>query len=253
MKERIYSDYIMGNRYKEYEEFLKLFLKYDYKFICVKDYELLNDNDNKYIVLRHDIDSDIKIAKKMFEIEKKLNIKSTYYFRLCTIDTEFIREIYDYGSEVGYHYEEIAQYCKDHNVISKEFVINNIDDIKTCMIKNIKKFEDDTNVKIYSIASHGDFINRKINIPNKYLYQDDIKQKLKLIEAYDIENLIDFRTADTMYPKFWKRDIKEAINQKSKNVLVLVHPRWWNSSPLIRARLDIQRIIDEIKYCRKGE
>lgn len=249
--ESIYNDYLMPNRYKEYEDFLKSFLNNNYEFICVKDYKKLENNSKKYIIIRHDIDSDIKIAKRMFEIEKNLNIKSTYYFRLCTVDKKFITEIVEYGSEVGYHYEEIAQFCKDNRMISKEFVEKNLEKIKEKMISNIKLFEENNNIKLYSIASHGDFVNRKINVTNKFIYESDLQEKLKLIEAYDIENLLDFRTADTMHPKFWKKNPKNAINENRKKVLILVHTRWWNKAPIERFKLDIKRISEHIKYKKR--
>lgn len=248
MKDRIYANYFMKNRYKEYEEFLKAFLNAGYQFICIRDYEKLKDQKCKHIILRHDIDSDVKIAKKMFEIEKQLNIKSTYYFRLCTFDVKFINEIYEYGSEVGYHYEEIAQYCKDKRDFSKDFVDNNMEEIKKCMINNITNFEEKAGMKIDSIASHGDFINRKINVRNEYLYDTDMKKRLNLIEAYDVESMINFRTIDAMYPKCWQHNYKEAINSNSQKVLILVHPRWWNKAPITRTKLEIQRIVEAIKY-----
>lgn len=248
MKDRIYANYFMKNRYKEYEEFLKAFLNAGYQFICIRDYEKLKDKNCKHIILRHDIDSDVKIAKKMFEIEKQLNIKSTYYFRLCTFNAKLIKEIYEYGSEVGYHYEEIAQYCKDKRQFSKDFVYNNIEEIKKCMINNVSEFEEKAGIKIDSIASHGDFINRKINIRNEYLYDKDMKKRLNLIEAYDIDRLIDFRTIDAMYPKYWQHDYKKAIDLNSQNVLILVHPRWWDKAPITRTMLEVERAVEAIKY-----
>lgn len=247
---RIYNDYLMPNRYKEYEKLLKKFKDNNYEFICVKDYKKLENDNRKYIIIRHDIDSDVKIAKKMFEIEQKLNIKSTYYFRLCTLDKEFIKEITKYGSEVGYHYEEISQFCKDNNTISKQYVENNIEPIKEKMIKNIKQFEEENKIKLYSIVSHGDWVNRKINITNKYIY-DAMSEKLDLIEAYNIEYLLDFRTADNMYPIFWKDNPEKAINENKRRVLILVHPRWWNKAPIERLKLDMERIFDSIKYINK--
>lgn len=248
MKDRIYANYFMKNRYKEYEEFLKTFLNSGYQFICIRDYEKLKDQKCKHIILRHDIDSDVKIAKKMFEIEKQLNIKSTYYFRSCTFDVKFINKIYEYGSEVGYHYEEIAQYCKGNRRFSKDFVDNNIEEIKKSMIKNITNFEKKAGIKINSIASHGDFINRKINVRNEYLYDMDMKKRLNLIEAYDVESMINFRTSDAMYPKYWEHNYKQAINLNSQNVLILVHPRWWDKAPITRTKLELQRIVEAIKY-----
>lgn len=246
---RIYSDYLMPNRYKEYTNFLKMFQENNFEFICVKDYKkLIENNKKKYIILRHDIDSDVAIARKIFNIEKSMNIKSTYYFRLSTIDKEFIREIIEYGSEVGYHYEELAQYCKKHNQFNANFAKEHIADIQQEMIKNIINIQIENNIKIYSIASHGDFVNRKINIMNKIIYDKVLQSKLGLIEAYDIEQWIDFRTADRMYPICWKEDPKHAIEQGKNRVLVLTHPRWWASSPISRVKLDIQRIIEEFKY-----
>lgn len=250
MRERLYNDYIMPNRYKEYEELIKKFQVNNYEFICVKDYKKLEENVNKrYIIIRHDIDSDISIARKMFEIEKRLGVKSTYYFRLCTIDKKLIKDIDSYGSEVGYHYEELAQFCKENKRISKQFAEEHLAEIQERMINNIQKLEKENNIKIKSIASHGDFVNRKIGLTNKEAYNENLKEGM--IEAYDIEKNIEYRTADTMYPVFWKEDPEEAIKTEKNKVLILVHPRWWNKAPITRMKIDIMRLIDAIKYRKK--
>lgn len=245
---RLYNDYIMPNRYKEYEELLNEFKDNGYKFICVKDYKELKNETQKYIIIRHDIDSDVKIARKMFEIEKKLGVKTTYYFRLKTANNQLIQDINQYGGEVGYHYEEIAQFCKDNKTVSKQFVIDNLNKIKEKFYQNVQLFEKENNIKLCSIASHGDFINRRIEIANKFIYEKDIQEKLGLIEAYDIEDLLDFRTADAMYPHFWKIDPKDAIKENKKRILILVHTRWWNKAPLERLKQDFERTIDKIRY-----
>lgn len=245
MFNRFYNDYLMPSRLTNYETLLKKFLKNDFKFICVKDYHKLFNDNFKYCIIRHDIDSDVNIAKKMFEIEKKLNIYSTYYFRKSTLNKEFIKEINEYGSEVGYHYEEIASFCRKEKNINRFNVKNNIFLIKQSFIENIEQIEKEYNIKIYSIASHGDFINRKIDIANKYLYDNDMQNKLKLIEAYDVEQYLDFRTKDAMYPKLLVDNPDDAI-VNSKKVLLLIHPRWWNKAPFERFRLDIKRLWDEL-------
>jgi hypothetical protein len=249
MYNRLYNDYFMPNRYKEYENLLKLFLENNYQFICVKDYKALERN-GKYIIIRHDIDSDLRIAKKMFEIEKNLNINTTYYFRLNTMEKDFMTNINNFGSEVGYHYEEIAQFCKNNKKVNAEYVKSNIKIIRDNFIKNIKDIEKIYKIKLYSIASHGDFVNRKLGMTNKYLYNDELQRRLNLIEAYDIEKWINFRTADDEYPKFWKENPEKAIKNNKNKVLLLIHTRYWDKAPIERFKIDFIRLRDAIKLIK---
>ncbi len=51
-------------------------------------------NNNKLVVLRHDIDRKPKNALRMAELEQGLGVQSTYYFRFpYTFKPEIIREI----------------------------------------------------------------------------------------------------------------------------------------------------------------
>lgn len=248
MKNRIYNDYFMKSRISEYEKLLSDYLENGYIFLMIKESRKKLDDKKKYIFIRHDIDSDIKIARKMFEVEKKLNIKTTYYFRLSTFDKKLVEDIINYGSEVGYHYEEIATYCKENNIFDKDNIIKNTKIIKEKFINNVKTLQNKYNLKFYSIASHGDFINRKIKLTNDQIYDKDLKNKLKFIEAYDMEYMLDFRTSDCMPPKFFKQDPYLAIKNNKKKVLLLIHTRYWGSAPIERFKLDLNRIIDSIRY-----
>ena len=48
MKDRIYNDYFLPDRMDEYEKLLKSYLEKDYKFLCIKDYQKMKNNQ-KYI------------------------------------------------------------------------------------------------------------------------------------------------------------------------------------------------------------
>lgn len=248
IKDRLYNDYLMSNRYDDYEKLLKSFLDNDYQFLMIKESKDKLNNTKKYIYIRHDIDSDIKIARKMFEIEKKLNIKSTFYFRLSTFNKKLVKEILEYGSEVGYHYEEVATFCKLNKNISKEFVELNKNKIQEMFLENIKRIQKEYEFSISSIAAHGDFVNRKLQITNKFLYDSKLNKKLKFIEAYDIEDNLDFRTSDCMYPKFFKENPNQAIKENKRNVLLLVHTRYWDKNPIERFKLDLCRVIESIRF-----
>lgn len=61
-------------------------------------------------ILRHDIDRKIGNARRMAELEAKLGIAATYYFRYpATFDTAIISRIRDLGHEIGYHYEVLSK------------------------------------------------------------------------------------------------------------------------------------------------
>lgn len=71
--------------------------------------EFLSRNYEKGIVLRHDVD---KLPGKSLEFarqETALGIRGTYYFRIVpeSFDEKIIKETYELGHEMGYHYEDM--------------------------------------------------------------------------------------------------------------------------------------------------
>ena len=251
IKNRIYNDYFMKNRYSEYELLIKNLLENRYQFITISEYKKLLSK-GKYIIIRHDIDSDVDIAKRMFEIEKKYNVRTTFYFRTCTFDRQLMLEINDFGSEVGYHFEEIATYVKKHKLKSRKQILENMPDIQRMFVDNIQRFEDEFDIKLSSIAAHGDFINRKYKIVNNELFDKRMRKKFSnIVEAYDdeIESNLDFSISDDVYPNFWKPNSPfDAIKNKKRRMLILIHTRWWNSAPLERFKCEVNRVIEGIKY-----
>ena len=80
-----------------------------YKIKRVCDY----DNDDKVILLRHDIDFSLDYAHMLATYEYNLNIKSSYYVylhsglynALSPSGMEIIRKIKNLGHEIGLHYD----------------------------------------------------------------------------------------------------------------------------------------------------
>ncbi|WP_052233292.1 hypothetical protein [Massilia sp. WF1] len=85
---------------------------------------------SKVIVHRHDIDTDLRTTRKLFEIEKKYGIRASYYFRLSTLDFGLMREIEEYGSEAIYHYEELASFAKRNKIKDPALVRNRLPEIR---------------------------------------------------------------------------------------------------------------------------
>lgn len=254
--QRLYNDYLMPGRWDDYRSLLQQALQHGYRFVRHDQYDQPDYNSSqKYFFLRHDIDSDIKIAKKMFRIEQELGVQSTYYFRLSTLDFDFMQQIHSFGSEVGYHYEEIADYIKKYHLKTPQDVQDSMPKIQDLFVANVKALEERLGFPIQTAASHGDFMNRAFQMPNLRLMNEDVRERAGIrLEAYDecLGRHISFRAADEMYPVFWNPSSPvDAIHQNSPVVFALVHPRQWQCAPLSRFRLDFDRVMDEFKYRRE--
>ena len=237
IRNRIYSDYLMPSRLKEYEMIISFLKKNGYRFLTLKEYKNFLDIENlkgKYLINRHDIDTDLLTAKAFFEIEKKYGVKASYYFRLSTLDIDFMKEIEEYGSEASYHFEEIATFAKENHIKSKDEIFNRMDEIKKLFKQNFINIESKLGYKLLTVCSHGDFVNRKLKIVNNKITDDkNLRKELEIIaEAYDddIMNSIDVYLSDGVF------SIKETADNilkriENKNVIyMLTHPRQWRVS-----------------------
>ena len=83
-----------------------------YKFLRMKD--ALNESDNeKVILMRHDLDMSLPAAFNLAKIEGDLGIKATYFVRLHAKNYNllsqesysFAHKIIEMGHEIGLHYE----------------------------------------------------------------------------------------------------------------------------------------------------
>lgn len=186
------------------------------------------DSEKKYFISRHDIDTDLKTTEKIFNLEQKLGVKSSFYFRLSTMDYSMMSEIDKFGSESSYHFEEIATLAKkynwdkgsiDLNVAQKEFEYN---------LLTIKQ---NANVAMRSVCSHGDFANRLLGVVNHKLLDDKLRTSLGIeLETYDEKFMkhVSSRHSDTHYPEFFKPGSPvNAIREGVEVVYMLTHPRHW--------------------------
>ncbi|MGK0140060.1 MAG: hypothetical protein ACI9DJ_003527 [Algoriphagus sp.] len=92
----------------KYKCLLNSLISQSFTFQIFKDF-ICNPHE-KAIMLRHDVDVLPQNSLVFARNQAKNEIKGTYYFRAVpeSWDERVIKEIYDLGHEVGYHYESLT-------------------------------------------------------------------------------------------------------------------------------------------------
>lgn len=172
-----------------YKNLLETLLRANFLFITFEEY-CTHKPDKKHIILRHDVDLLPARSLVLAEIEHKLGIKATYYFRIVAESNQpkFIREIAKLGHEIAYHYEDLTMAKGDVDIAYKNYK-ENLDyfrqyyDVKTISMhgnpaskydnRNIWKTFDYHKFNIIG-EPYFDFINNEINSleGNKFYFTD---------------------------------------------------------------------------------
>jgi len=210
--------------------------------------------DGKFMILRHDVDSDVATAEKMWSIEQEFGARSSFYFRLCTLDFDLMRSIEQSGSEASYHYEELATFAKQRCIRQPEDLVRFMPEIQRMFGDNIGMLRQQSGLPMVSVASHGDFANRHLGMANWVLLEPrELRAQLGIeVEAYD-EALMRFvisRYCDiAQYPALWNpSNPVEAVQRSEPVTYVLTHPGRWNCNRAERVKQDTLRLMDGIKY-----
>jgi hypothetical protein len=82
----------------------------------------LNSTVHFLVVIRHNVDRNPENALKLAELESKLRIYGTYYFRIVdeSFNSDIIKKIADMGHEIGYHYEDVELSIKNSKLKIKK-------------------------------------------------------------------------------------------------------------------------------------
>ena len=248
----------MPSRLGEFKRLLNSALEHGYQTYTISQFwkETKHGKINipgKCLILRHDIDTDLSTAKRMWEIEHSLSIKSTFFFRLSTFNVRLMKLIENNGGEASYHYEELATFCKKHHIKSTQEVKERLHEIRDQFKMNIMRLRELSGLPLQIVASHGDFVNRKLCIPNQIILKDkDFRKDVNInLEAYDesANRLIESRHSDKPFPQFWAPVAPiQAIENHIGVIYVLIHPRQWRASIITNLKDNLKRLYEQLKY-----
>ena len=232
------------NKYKELCEKIK---NSGYTIFTMKDFFEMQKKqsikDLNFIILRHDVDKMPENALEMAIIENKLRIQSTYYFRSTknVFMPEIMKQIYNLGHEIGYHYENLVT-AKGNIVQAIELFEKDLRDFRDiCEIKTIcmhgnslSKWDNRDLWKSYNFQDFGIIGEAYISIDySKVLYLSDSggswnNSKVRIKDTVDKNSLKlpgEIINTDTIIDIFKIND-----NNSIKQICLLAHPDRWNDS-----------------------
>jgi hypothetical protein len=253
---RVYRDYLEPDRLDELRRLLRCAVEQRYETMTLLAFAERVAAGTlgaraRVLLLRHDVDSHVPRARRMWEIERQLGIVGTFFFRRSTWDVPFMRELAAAGCEVGYHYEELATLIKEHGAptagAARELIVPARDRLRAALAE----LRADSGLALDVLASHGDFANRAVDVANVELLGDAAfrTQIGARLEGYDIEAHVDVRCSDGAGPERWSPvDPELELARGAPVVELLIHPRGWGAAPVTNARMDVERLIDGARY-----
>lgn len=254
---RLISDYGIFNRIRAYEELLRTAISEGYTVMRHCDFvRALDENKplrDRVLLVRHDIDTDPNFCFQWLEVEKKLGINTSYFFRLSTAKKSVMQEVVACGGECGYHYEEAATVAKEYRVRDVDTLEQYRDIIEQQFAENVKRIESIAGTRIVSVVSHGDFVNRKLQLPNHSFVNNQLLKQCQLAyEGYDhrMVSRYSVNISDHLYPTYFRGEVSpmDAIRNHLPVVHLLVHPRHWRSSWYWNTRENVTRLIEGVAY-----
>lgn len=258
VSDRMYSDFLMPSRLGKYRALLEAALAEDYTFVSIEEYwNLLRANEidpaRRYFILRHDIDTDTETADVMWRIERALKISSSYFFRLSTIDLPLMARIAEGGSWVSYHFEELATVAKRRRPVDSAAAMRLVPEAQDLFRTNLARLRGQTGLPMDVVTSHGDFVNRMLDLGNYEILTDPaIREEMGIsLETQDKPFLtsVTAHQSDSPYPRFWIRgDPFVAIADREPIVYLLVHPRHWRVNRLVNLRDNAGRLREGLSY-----
>lgn len=225
---------------KMYEQLCRVLLDSKYVFSTVHEYLSSEKACPKTIIFRHDIDRTPVRALHLAQLEQRIGVKSTYYFRStkAVFQPDIIGQIVQLGHEIGYHYETLAEcngdYDKAISLFAEELArFRDICPVTTISMhgRPLSKFDNRNLWEKYDFRDYGLIGECYLSIdyntvlylsdtgrtwhPTRYNVRDQVKGQ-PLPELDTTGDLINYITC--------------GIN---KPLCLLTHPNRWTDSPLI--------------------
>lgn len=217
---------------------------------CIPAYEV-NSTSKNYVVLKHDVETDVTRTYEIAKIESAFGHKGSYYVQAYLLEDskniELLKEMQKMGHEISYHYD-VMDSCKGNlEAAVKEFEKNRLmfesngfHIVTVCQHGNPivervgytsnRDFFRSSNVREMYPGISDIMVNFKQQVPTEYLYFSDAGRVFKLI--YDPINNDVVNSDDKNIPY---ADLDALLNALDTSVgnIISIHPHRWTSSALL--------------------
>lgn len=223
-----------------YEQLLKALKSNEYTFISFSDY--LNEEVNeKFILLRHDVEKHYNHALRFAQLQYQLGIKGTYFFRILPrwFKPDIVEKIAKLGHEVGYHYDDLTKCNGNYQNAIIRFEKNlqslrNIAPVQTiCMDGSpLSKFDNKDLWKKYNYKNF-DIVGEPyfdINFDDVY-YITDTGRMWDGVK-FSVRDKVNSQKIGLKFHS--TKDIIDAANlgQLPSKLMLTFHPQRWNEKPI---------------------
>lgn len=236
--------------YKKWELFCGALAKQNRYSVTAK--EVLNAKvPNPYLVLKHDVETDVPKAYKIALIENQYGHKGTYYVQAYLLnDIEniiLLKKMQDMGHEISYHYDVMDSNKGDIDAAHLEFEFHKYTFEKNGFIVETVCQHGNPIVERKGYTSNRDFF-RKAEIrkqyPNiadimvdfpqqsktEYSYFSDAGRKFKKIYDPFTNDIVNSDDKNIVYNEL--EELLAAI-MPNENCMISIHPHRWTNSAFI--------------------
>lgn len=231
--------------YNQWQSFCKRLNEAGIYSICARD---VNKETKKYLVLKHDVETNVSHAYEIAKIEKKFGHRGSYYVQAYLLDDmdniRMLTEMQMWGHEISYHYD-VMDSCKgDIYKALEQFE------------ENKRKFERNDFI-LETLCQHGnpvvtrcgytsnrDFfrsgivreryphlsdimVNFKLMKQTEYVYFSDSGRKFKMIFDPINNDIIDSEDKNIVYQNL--NELFKGMDFEGNNI-ISIHPHRWEKS-----------------------
>lgn len=222
------------SRWDDYRALLEHALAAQYEIVSLETFITQGGIDaDRILILRHDVDQAPRSVLPMLDIERRLGLNSTWYFRWRTATPAAVRAVQDAGGQVGLHYETMTRLALTRGVPRDDAEARaRLHACRELLRAEIRVFRDRFG-DIRSVAAHGD--TRVPAVRNGDLLRDqdprDFGVEFDSNDAMRRHELACWLTDRSEAEGGWKDGIDPAalFGAGSSPVLCLTHPNNWTS------------------------